>query len=242
MASLPETEQLHQQPREKRPELPVGANASVAAATATTVAMAPASVPAVAVTKEPPPALILHLYPTHFTLGDQDKAFQYNGPLKSLLEAISNQYLPPDLADIFTESDYHNGCVYVQVQDHRWHMRGGRSEKSGDPADSSTPAPESTSTAATKPSSTPAPSAPTSATASAPPSAPASAPAPAPSETARIPPYIRTYVLRPNQRSLRADLQGLSVMNPSLAISTEEMAVEVEAKLLVGRLGVPTRK
>ncbi|KNC99885.1 uncharacterized protein SPPG_05258 [Spizellomyces punctatus DAOM BR117] len=67
----------------------------------------------------PPPALILHLYPTHFALGDYDTTYQYNGPLKDFLEAVNRQELPANASDLFKESDFHDGRIYVQVRDYR---------------------------------------------------------------------------------------------------------------------------
>ncbi|KAJ3178824.1 Transcription factor spt20 [Geranomyces variabilis] len=65
------------------------------------------------------PALVLHLFPTHFTLDERDATYQYNGPLKEFLEAINRQELPANAVDLFKESDFHNGCVNVEVRDHR---------------------------------------------------------------------------------------------------------------------------
>ncbi|KAI8916501.1 Spt20 family-domain-containing protein [Powellomyces hirtus] len=65
------------------------------------------------------PALVLHLFPTHFTLDERDATYQYNGPLKEFLEAVNRQELPANAVDLFKESDFHDGCIHVHVRDHR---------------------------------------------------------------------------------------------------------------------------
>ncbi|KAJ3022506.1 Transcription factor spt20 [Thoreauomyces humboldtii] len=66
----------------------------------------------------PPAALVLHLYPTHFTMGERDATYQYNGPLKDFLEAVNRQELPPNASDLFQESDFHNGVERKRFEPH----------------------------------------------------------------------------------------------------------------------------
>ncbi|KAI9097359.1 Spt20 family-domain-containing protein [Phlyctochytrium arcticum] len=67
----------------------------------------------------PPPALILHLYPTHFTMNEYDTTYQYNGPLKEFLESVNRQELPTNAVNLFRDSDFHDGHIHVQVRDYR---------------------------------------------------------------------------------------------------------------------------
>ncbi|KAI9012993.1 Spt20 family-domain-containing protein [Gaertneriomyces semiglobifer] len=77
----------------------------------------------------PKPAVILHLYPTHFTINNHDTTHQYNGPLKFFLDAINRQELPAESCGLFKDSDYHRGCIYAEVRDYRYSLRAvGRSK------------------------------------------------------------------------------------------------------------------
>ncbi|KAH6573589.1 hypothetical protein BASA50_006668 [Batrachochytrium salamandrivorans] len=66
-----------------------------------------------------PKAIALHLYPTHFTLLDSENTYQYNGPLKTILDAINRLEIPPEAAHLLPSSAYHQGAVHVDVYDHR---------------------------------------------------------------------------------------------------------------------------
>ncbi|TPX32949.1 hypothetical protein SeMB42_g07547, partial [Synchytrium endobioticum] len=65
--------------------------------------------------------LTIHLHPTHFNIQSSDVTYQYNCPLKSLVEAVNKQQLTPDVLK-YAES-FHNGVVNTKVHDHRLSAR-----------------------------------------------------------------------------------------------------------------------
>ncbi|KAI4181077.1 MAG: hypothetical protein L6R41_006830 [Letrouitia leprolyta] len=71
--------------------------------------------------KNKPPSLILHLHPTHFRFDQQDGSFSYNSPMKIMLEHLRSQTVPHDIVEELNAASvrFYEGCLIVQVQDHR---------------------------------------------------------------------------------------------------------------------------
>jgi hypothetical protein len=65
--------------------------------------------------------LLLHLYPSYFTLNDLN--YSYQGPLQDFLFCLQQQALPIHSSDLFDESDYEQGCLIVCCIDHRSHTQ-----------------------------------------------------------------------------------------------------------------------
>ncbi|KAL6720564.1 hypothetical protein ACLMJK_002488 [Lecanora helva] len=68
-----------------------------------------------------PPSLIVHLHPTHFRFDTQEGSFSYNSPMKVILEHLKSQTVPHDLMEELNAAGtrFYEGCLIVQVQDHR---------------------------------------------------------------------------------------------------------------------------
>ena len=68
-----------------------------------------------------PPSLIIHLHPTHFRFDTQDGSFSYNSPMKFVLEHLKSQTVPHDMMEELNAAGtrFYEGCLIVQVQDHR---------------------------------------------------------------------------------------------------------------------------
>ena len=68
-----------------------------------------------------PPSLVIHLHLTHFRFDQQDGSFSYNSPMKFILEHLKTQTIPHDMLDELRNSEvrFYEGCLIVQVQDHR---------------------------------------------------------------------------------------------------------------------------
>ena len=68
-----------------------------------------------------PPSLIVHLHPTHFRFDQQDGSFSYNSPMKFILEHLKSQTLPHDMLEELQAANvkFYEGCLIVQIQDHR---------------------------------------------------------------------------------------------------------------------------
>lgn len=68
-----------------------------------------------------PPSLIIHLHPTHFRFDTQDGSFSYNSPMKIILEHLRAQTVPHDIMEelITAGTRFYEGCLIVQVQDHK---------------------------------------------------------------------------------------------------------------------------
>lgn len=68
-----------------------------------------------------PPSLIIHLHLTHFRFDQQDGSFSYNSPMKFILEHLKSQTIPHDMLEELRNSEvkFYEGCLIVQVQDHR---------------------------------------------------------------------------------------------------------------------------
>ena len=67
------------------------------------------------------PSLIIHLHPTHFRFDQQDGSFSYSSPMKFILEHLKSQTVPHDMIEELQAADvkFYEGCLIVQVQDHR---------------------------------------------------------------------------------------------------------------------------
>lgn len=65
------------------------------------------------------PSLIVHLYPTHFRFDQQEGSFSYKSPMKILIEHLKQRTIPHDLVEFFTEVPFYEGCMIVQVHDHK---------------------------------------------------------------------------------------------------------------------------
>ena len=68
-----------------------------------------------------PPSLIIHLHPTHFRFDQQDGSFSYNSPMKFMLEHLKSQTVPHDMIEELQGAGvkFYEGCLIVQVQDHK---------------------------------------------------------------------------------------------------------------------------
>ena len=67
------------------------------------------------------PSLIIHLHPTHFRFDQQDGSFSYSSPMRFMLEHIKSQTVPHDMVEEVQAAGvkFYEGCLIVQVQDHR---------------------------------------------------------------------------------------------------------------------------
>lgn len=79
------------------------------------------------------PSLIIHLHPTLFRFDQQDGSFSYNSPMKFVLEHLRNQTVPHDMVEDLNQSGvkFYEGCLIVQVKDHR-NAKGEGSSSSSD--------------------------------------------------------------------------------------------------------------
>src|SRR5579859_5277565 len=66
-----------------------------------------------------PPSLILHLHPTHFRFDQQDGSFSYKSPMKMVIEHIRQRTIPHDLLEFMPDVPFYDGCMIVQVHDHK---------------------------------------------------------------------------------------------------------------------------
>ncbi|KAL8904490.1 MAG: hypothetical protein Q9171_007024 [Xanthocarpia ochracea] len=71
--------------------------------------------------KNKQPSLIIHLHLTHFRFDQQDVGFSYNSPMKIILEHLRSQTVPHDMIEELNAAGvkFYEGCLIVQVQDHR---------------------------------------------------------------------------------------------------------------------------
>lgn len=67
------------------------------------------------------PSLTLHLHPHHCRFEHQNGVFLYDSPIRTLLESIRDARLPVELLDLLdaTAVKYYDGCLVVEVVDHR---------------------------------------------------------------------------------------------------------------------------
>ncbi|CZS97336.1 hypothetical protein WAI453_008549 [Rhynchosporium graminicola] len=66
-----------------------------------------------------PPSLIVHMHPTHFRFDQQEGSFKYNSPMRVLIQHIRERTIPHDLVEFFNDVPYYEGCMIVQVHDHK---------------------------------------------------------------------------------------------------------------------------
>ena len=66
-------------------------------------------------------SLSLHLHPSHCRFEHQNGVFLYDSPIRSLLRSIRDGRLPTELLDLLDATDvrYFEGCLVVEVHDHR---------------------------------------------------------------------------------------------------------------------------
>ena len=89
------------------------------------------------------PSLIIHLHPTHFRFDQQDGSFSYNSPMKFILEHLKLQTIPHDMIEELLNAGvkFYEGCLIVQVQDHRSPSTSSSSSTSPSTAKTNTNAP-----------------------------------------------------------------------------------------------------
>ncbi|KAL2075702.1 hypothetical protein VTL71DRAFT_645 [Oculimacula yallundae] len=66
-----------------------------------------------------PPSLIIHLHPTHFRFDQQEGSFKYNSPMQVVIQHLRDRTIPYELMDWFNEVPYYEGCMIVQIHDHK---------------------------------------------------------------------------------------------------------------------------
>ena len=73
------------------------------------------------------PSLTIHLHPTLFRFDQQDGSFSYNSPMKFILEHLRYQTIPHDMTEELNQAGvkFYEGCLIVQVKDHRSAAREG---------------------------------------------------------------------------------------------------------------------
>lgn len=60
------------------------------------------------------------MHPTHFRFDMQEGHFPYNSPMgKVMLEGLRRREIPADLADQFSEQQFYEDCMIVQIYDHK---------------------------------------------------------------------------------------------------------------------------
>ncbi|KAI8320693.1 hypothetical protein GQ54DRAFT_263093, partial [Martensiomyces pterosporus] len=81
--------------------------------------------------KNEQPSLTLHLFDSHFRFEGQEGVFLYNGPMRFFFEALNEGKIPIDLVDVLAQVNcrYYDGCLIVEVQDHRRQSHEPRSKK-----------------------------------------------------------------------------------------------------------------
>jgi len=66
-----------------------------------------------------PPSLIIHLHPTHFRFDQQEGSFTYKSPMRIVIEHLRKRTIPHDLVEFFNDVPYYEGCMIVQIYDHK---------------------------------------------------------------------------------------------------------------------------
>lgn len=64
------------------------------------------------------PSLIIHLYPTHFRFDQQEGSFTYKSPMRIVIEHLRKRTIPHDLVE-FMDVPLYDGCMIVQIYDHK---------------------------------------------------------------------------------------------------------------------------
>jgi len=66
------------------------------------------------------PALVLHLYPSHFTFDGLPGSYTYDGFMRNFLEAIDEQRIPAEVADLFDDqAPFYDGCLVVELRNYQ---------------------------------------------------------------------------------------------------------------------------
>ncbi|KAJ2798735.1 Transcription factor spt20, partial [Coemansia guatemalensis] len=81
--------------------------------------------------KDEQPSLTLHLFDSHFRFEGQEGVFLYNGPMRFFFDSLNEGKIPVDLVDVLTQVNcrYYDGCLIVEVHDHRRPAQEPRSKK-----------------------------------------------------------------------------------------------------------------
>lgn len=66
-----------------------------------------------------PPSLIIHLHPTHFRFDQQEGSFSYKSPMRMVIEHLRQRTVPHDLLEFMQEVQFYDGCMIVQIHDHK---------------------------------------------------------------------------------------------------------------------------
>ncbi|TVY21793.1 SAGA complex subunit spt20 [Lachnellula arida] len=66
-----------------------------------------------------PPSLVVHLHPTHFRFDQQEGSFSYKSPMRVLIEHLKERTIPHELVEFLTEVPFYEGCMIVQIHDHK---------------------------------------------------------------------------------------------------------------------------
>ncbi|KAH9216979.1 Spt20 family-domain-containing protein [Leptodontidium sp. 2 PMI_412] len=66
-----------------------------------------------------PPSLVIHLHPNHFRFDQQEGSFTYKSPMRIVIEHLRDRTIPHDLVEFFNDVPYYEGCMIVQIYDHK---------------------------------------------------------------------------------------------------------------------------
>ncbi|KAH7342833.1 Spt20 family-domain-containing protein [Rhexocercosporidium sp. MPI-PUGE-AT-0058] len=66
-----------------------------------------------------PPSLVIHLHPNHFRFDQQEGSFTYKSPMRIVIEHLRDRTIPHDLVEFFNDIPYYEGCMIVQIYDHK---------------------------------------------------------------------------------------------------------------------------
>ncbi|WBW73014.1 SAGA complex subunit Spt20 [Schizosaccharomyces osmophilus] len=166
------------------------------------------------------PSLVLHIHKYHFRFEQQDGAFTYNGPVKTILHYIRMELIPPDCLEVFQNSNikFYDGCLTVRIVDHRHSTSNDSSQSQSSTTASSLKAP-------------PPPPSPSYLPKNATNAETAMQPAMPASTQASSSPPVHYTVLRPTPETL---YQDLCLLNESLAGQlSDDNILDLESKILV---------
>ncbi|EEB06615.1 SAGA complex subunit Spt20 [Schizosaccharomyces japonicus yFS275] len=172
-----------------------------------------------------PPSLILHIHNYHFRFEQQDGAFTYNGPVKSILHYLRMELIPPDCIEVFQTANIHfyDGCLIIRVIDHRTpNQPAPPTNAAGTTASSTAPG-----SVPSTPNTATAPSTVLSGSTAGPSAAAAAAAVEPPNEQAKV----YHTVLQPSAETLWQDLCLISEVFGNYL--TDEALLEIESKILL---------
>ncbi|KAG4431260.1 hypothetical protein IFR05_013248 [Cadophora sp. M221] len=66
-----------------------------------------------------PPSLVIHLHPNHFRFDQQEGSFTYKSPMRIVIEHLRDRTIPHDLVEFLNDVPYYEGCMIVQIYDHK---------------------------------------------------------------------------------------------------------------------------